>query len=94
MRLREVGFGASPMTADPDSNEGDPRQGSMDIQEAEMEAMNSHTSLKAIEYVLVAGPAALLLLVYLFGNLVIRSQFDAPKACRLNDQTEYAAPRG
>ncbi len=59
-----------------------------------MEAIKSLTGLKAIEYVLVAGPAALLLSVYLFGSLVIRSQFDAPKACRLNDQTEYAAPRG
>jgi hypothetical protein len=59
-----------------------------------MEAINSHTGLKAFEYVLVAAPATLLLSVYLFGSLVIRSQFDAPKACRVNAQTEYAAPRG
>jgi hypothetical protein len=59
-----------------------------------MEAINSHTGLKAIEYVLVAAPATLLLSVYLFGSLVISSQFDAPKACRFNAQTEYAPPRG
>jgi hypothetical protein len=66
----------------------------MNIQEVEMEAVKSHTGLKAIEYVLVAAPAALLFSVYFFGSFVIHSQFDAPKACRLNAQAEYAAPRG
>jgi hypothetical protein len=69
-------------------------QGSSNVQEAKLEAINSHTGLKAIEYILVAAPATLLLSVYLFGSLVIRSQFDVPKACRVNAQTEYAAPRG
>ena len=62
--------------------------------EADMEAVKSFTDFKAIEYVLVAAPATLFLSLYLFGSLVIHNQFDAPKACRLNDQTEYAAPRG
>jgi hypothetical protein len=66
----------------------------MKIQEAQMEMLESHTGLKAIEYVLVAAPAILLFSVYLFGNLVIHSQLDAPKACRLNAEAEYAAPRG
>lgn len=59
-----------------------------------MEAVKSHTGLKAIEYVLVAAPATLFLSLYLLGGFLIQSQFDAPKACRLNAQTEYAAPRG
>jgi hypothetical protein len=67
---------------------------SSNIQGAGMEAIKSHTSFKATEYLLVAVPAAVLLTVYLFGSLVIRNQFDAPKACRLDAQTEYAAPHG
>ena len=59
-----------------------------------MEAINSRPGLKAIEYVLVAAPAALFLSVYLFGSLIMANQFGAPKACRLNAQTEYVAPRG
>jgi hypothetical protein len=59
-----------------------------------METVESHRGLKAIEYILVAAPATLLFSVYLFGSLVIHSQLDAPKACRLNVEAEYAAPRG
>jgi hypothetical protein len=59
-----------------------------------MEAVKSHTGFKAIEYALVAAPATLFLSLYLLGGLLIHNQFDAPKACRLNAQTEYAAPRG
>jgi hypothetical protein len=69
-------------------------QGSISIQEAEMEATRSQTGFRAIEYVLVAAPTTLLLSVYLFGSLVIGDPFGAPKACRLNAQPEYAAPRG
>jgi hypothetical protein len=66
----------------------------MNIQEMEMEAVESHRGLKAIEYVLVAAPAALLFSVYFFGSFVIHSQLDAPRACRPNAQAQYAAPRG
>jgi hypothetical protein len=59
-----------------------------------MEAVKSPTSFEAIEYVLVAAPAALFLSLYLLGGLLIPKQFEAPKACHLNAKTEYAAPRG
>ena len=59
-----------------------------------MKAVKSHAGFEAIEYALVAAPAALFLSLYLLGGLLIHDQFDAPKACRFNAQTEFAAPRG
>jgi hypothetical protein len=58
-----------------------------------MEAIKSSRGLTAVEYVLVALPATLLLSVYLLG-FAISSQFDGPKTCRVNAQSEYSPPRG
>jgi hypothetical protein len=78
--VRPCGFGltASRMTAGADptrakANGARRRRRSFKVrsifQEAEMEAVKSPTSFEAIEYVLVAAPAALFLSLYLLGGL-------------------------
>jgi hypothetical protein len=59
-----------------------------------MEAIKSNKGLTATDYVLIAFPAALLMSVYLLGNLAIADRFGSPKACHLDVRSDYAVPRG
>jgi|SRR5271154_5501941 len=68
--------------------------GSFVIQEADMQAIQSNRELSAIEYVLTALSVTLLLSVYLAGGLTISGQYQAPNACSINAQPEYAPVRG
>ena len=68
--------------------------GSLVIQEADMEAIQSNTGPSAVEYVLIALSVTLLLSISLAGGLAISRQYEAPTACRVNAQPEYAPVRG
>jgi len=68
--------------------------GSLVIQEADMEAIQSNTRPLAVEYVLIALSVTLLLSVSLVGGLAIPRQYETPNACSVNAQPEYAPVRG
>jgi hypothetical protein len=68
--------------------------GSLVIQEADMEAIQSNTGPSAVEYVLIALSVTLLLSVSLAGGLAISRPYQVPNACGINAQPEYAPVRG
>jgi hypothetical protein len=59
-----------------------------------MERIKYNRGLSAVEYVLAVLSVTLLLSVYLVGGLAIPRQYEAPNACRINAQSEYAPVRG
>jgi hypothetical protein len=59
-----------------------------------MQAIQPNRGLSAIEYVLIALSVTLLLSISLGGGLAISRQYEAPNACSINAQPEYAPVRG
>ncbi len=59
-----------------------------------MKAIQSNTGPSAVEYVLIALSVTLLVSISLAGGLAIPRQYEAPNACKVHAQPEYAPVRG